>query len=114
MRDRTTPAATLARIVLTCVLVTTARSAAAQSGVGPVIVVETSKGTFTVETYPNEAPRTVTQRAGVSVKPNFAFTLSVSTCRSFTGGLRKLSGRLMRSREAPAMSVSHGVALKKS
>ena len=30
-----------------------------QSGVGPVIVVETSKGSFAFETYPNEAPRTV-------------------------------------------------------
>jgi peptidyl-prolyl cis-trans isomerase B (cyclophilin B) len=28
-------------------------------GAGPVIVVETSKGTFEFETYPNEAPRTV-------------------------------------------------------
>ena len=28
-------------------------------GAGPVVVVETSKGTFEFETYPNEAPRTV-------------------------------------------------------
>jgi cyclophilin family peptidyl-prolyl cis-trans isomerase len=28
-------------------------------GAGPVIVVETAKGTFEFETYPNEAPRTV-------------------------------------------------------
>src|SRR5258708_2764696 len=31
----------------------------AQAGVGPVIVVETSKGNFSFETYPNEAPKTV-------------------------------------------------------
>src|SRR5262245_1436501 len=28
-------------------------------GAGPVIVVETMKGTFEFETYPNEAPKTV-------------------------------------------------------
>jgi cyclophilin family peptidyl-prolyl cis-trans isomerase len=28
-------------------------------GAGPVIVVETSKGTFAIETYPREAPKTV-------------------------------------------------------
>ena len=33
--------------------------AAQDSGAGPVIVVETSKGTFSFETYPNEAPKTV-------------------------------------------------------
>jgi peptidyl-prolyl cis-trans isomerase B (cyclophilin B) len=32
---------------------------AAQSGSAPVIVVETAKGTFAFETYPNEAPKTV-------------------------------------------------------
>jgi peptidyl-prolyl cis-trans isomerase B (cyclophilin B) len=31
----------------------------AQAGIGPVIVVETSKGSFSFETYPNEAPKTV-------------------------------------------------------
>jgi peptidylprolyl isomerase len=29
------------------------------SGTGPVVVVETEKGTFEFETYPNEAPKTV-------------------------------------------------------
>ena len=29
------------------------------SGAGPVVVVETEKGTFEFETYPNEAPKTV-------------------------------------------------------
>jgi cyclophilin family peptidyl-prolyl cis-trans isomerase len=33
--------------------------AAAQSQRGPIIVVETSKGTFAFETYPKEAPKTV-------------------------------------------------------
>ena len=31
----------------------------AQAGIAPVIVVETSKGSFSFETYPNEAPLTV-------------------------------------------------------
>ncbi|HQZ40297.1 MAG TPA: peptidylprolyl isomerase [Vicinamibacterales bacterium] len=48
------------------VLVTALAAAAAQSapaatspGAGPVVVVETVKGTFEFETYPNEAPKTV-------------------------------------------------------
>ena len=40
------------------VLVFLARPAAAQS-VAPVIVVETSRGTFSVETFPGDAPLTV-------------------------------------------------------
>ncbi len=52
-----------------------ATTAAAQTGktspgAGPVIVFETSKGTFEVETYPNEAPKTVAQILGL-VKRNF-------------------------------------------
>ena len=39
-------------------------------GAGPVIVVETSKGTFEFETYPNEAPRTVEHIIAL-VKRNF-------------------------------------------
>lgn len=39
-------------------------------GAGPVIVVETTKGTFEVETYPNEAPRTVEHILAL-VKRNF-------------------------------------------
>jgi cyclophilin family peptidyl-prolyl cis-trans isomerase len=35
------------------------RRARAQEPAGPVVVVETSKGTFTVETFPDEAPKTV-------------------------------------------------------
>src|SRR5688572_31080094 len=42
---------------------TTAKTAAVPAktspGAGPVIVVETEKGTFEFETYPNEAPKTV-------------------------------------------------------
>ena len=34
-------------------------AAAQQSAAGPVIVVETTKGTFEFETYPREAPKTV-------------------------------------------------------
>jgi len=36
-----------------------AKPAATSPGAGPVIVVETVKGTFEFETYPNEAPKTV-------------------------------------------------------
>ena len=39
-------------------------------GAGPVIVVETVKGTFEFETYPNEAPRTVEHIVNL-VKKNF-------------------------------------------
>jgi peptidyl-prolyl cis-trans isomerase B (cyclophilin B) len=39
-------------------------------GAGPVIVFETVKGTFEIETYPNEAPKTVAQILAL-VKRNF-------------------------------------------
>jgi peptidyl-prolyl cis-trans isomerase B (cyclophilin B) len=39
-------------------------------GAGPVVVVETTKGTFEFETYPNEAPRTVEHVLSL-VKKNF-------------------------------------------
>ena len=39
-------------------------------GAGPVVVVETTKGTFEFETYPNEAPRTVEHILAL-VKRNF-------------------------------------------
>jgi cyclophilin family peptidyl-prolyl cis-trans isomerase len=39
-------------------------------GAGPVVVVETTKGTFEFETYPNEAPRTV-EHVLALVKKNF-------------------------------------------
>jgi peptidyl-prolyl cis-trans isomerase B (cyclophilin B) len=58
---------------LFCVLV--AVPAAAQTGqkspgAGPVIVVETTKGTIEIETYPNEAPKTVAHILGL-VKRGF-------------------------------------------
>jgi cyclophilin family peptidyl-prolyl cis-trans isomerase len=37
----------------------TAKPAAKSPGAGPVLVVETVKGTIEIETYPNEAPKTV-------------------------------------------------------
>lgn len=37
----------------------TAQPAATSPGAGPIISVETEKGTFEFETYPNEAPKTV-------------------------------------------------------
>jgi len=47
-----------------------AAPAAPTPGAGPVIVVETVKGTFEFETYPNEAPRTVEHIVNL-VKKNF-------------------------------------------
>ena len=44
---------------LVCALQTGPFVAAQGGGEGPVIVVDTSKGTFSFETYPNEAPKTV-------------------------------------------------------
>ena len=40
------------------------RPAKTSPGAGPVIVVETEKGTFEFETYPNEAPKTVAHILG--------------------------------------------------
>lgn len=53
------------------VLAAIAASAAAQTGktspgAGPVVVVETSKGTIEFETYPNEAPKTVAHITGLT------------------------------------------------
>lgn len=46
-------------VFVACAFQTATFVAAQGSGVGPVIVVETSKGTFSFETYPEEAPKTV-------------------------------------------------------
>ncbi len=48
-------------VFVLCVIAARALSAFAQTspGAGPIIVVETEKGTFEFETYPNEAPKTV-------------------------------------------------------
>ena len=43
----------------------TAAPARTSPGAGPVIVVETEKGTFEFETYPNEAPKTVAHIVGL-------------------------------------------------
>jgi peptidyl-prolyl cis-trans isomerase B (cyclophilin B) len=47
-----------------------AETAATSPGAGPVVVVETEKGTFEFETYPNEAPKTVAHILGL-VKKRF-------------------------------------------
>jgi peptidylprolyl isomerase len=51
------------RIVITATLVCASLAAAplawGQDRVGPLIVVETAKGTFAFETYPSDAPKTV-------------------------------------------------------
>jgi len=51
-------------------LAQTAKPAAKSPGAGPVLVVETIKGTFEIETYPNEAPKTVDHILAL-VKRNF-------------------------------------------
>ncbi len=49
----------VAALVLAIVALVCLPAAARAQIIGPVIVVETSKGAFAFETYPNEAPRTV-------------------------------------------------------
>ena len=70
--------------------------AATSPGAGPVIVVETVKGTFEFETYPNEAPRTVARIVELvnkrfynglrvhRVVPNFVMQLGDPTTRDMT------------------------------
>ena len=62
----------LAAALLGCVLVLTAMAGAQQKspGAGPIIVLETVKGTIEFETYPEEAPKTV-GRVIELVKKNF-------------------------------------------
>lgn len=63
-----TPRPTLLRVSAFCVLVALAlmpHRVGAQLSTPPLIVVETSKGTFAFETYPNEAPRTVAHVVGL-------------------------------------------------
>lgn len=58
---------------LLCALIATpaaAQTAQKSPGAGPVIVFETTKGTIEIETYPNEAPKTVEHILGL-VKRNF-------------------------------------------
>jgi len=62
------------RATLTCSLALFALSLAPRAqtspGAGPIIVLETAKGTIEFETYPEEAPKTVAQIVGL-VKKSF-------------------------------------------
>ncbi len=62
----------LAAALLTCVVVLTLGASAQQKspGAGPIVVLETVKGTIEFETYPEEAPKTV-GRVIELVKKNF-------------------------------------------
>ena len=62
-----------AAAALVCALIAAPAAAYAgqkSPGAGPVIVFETAKGTIEIETYPNEAPKTVAQILGL-VKSGF-------------------------------------------
>jgi len=73
-----------------------AAPAATSPGAGPVIVVETVKGTFEFETYPNEAPKTVARVVELvnkrfyngqrvhRVVPNFVMQLGDPATRDMT------------------------------
>jgi peptidyl-prolyl cis-trans isomerase B (cyclophilin B) len=70
--------------------------AATSAGAGPIISVETEKGTFEFETYPNEAPKTVKHITGLVEKrfyngqrihrvvPNFVIQMGDPTSRDMT------------------------------
>ena len=58
-----------AAVSLLCAALVSASAATAQTG-GPVIVVETSRGTFSFETFPSDAPLTVAHVVGL-VKAGF-------------------------------------------
>jgi peptidyl-prolyl cis-trans isomerase B (cyclophilin B) len=74
----------------------TGQPAPTSPGAGPVIVVETVKGTFEFETYPNEAPKTVARIVELvnkrfynglrvhRVVPNFVVQLGDPTTRDMT------------------------------
>src|SRR6187397_3364478 len=69
----TTPLKGLTTSVTVCLLALQVASSSAQQkspGAGPIIVLETAKGTIEFETYPEEAPKTVAQIVGL-VKKNF-------------------------------------------
>lgn len=71
-------------------------AAQASPGAGPIIVVETEKGIFEFETYPNEAPKTVAHIVGLvnkrfyngqrvhRVVPNFVIQLGDPNSRDMT------------------------------
>lgn len=57
-------------LALGVVMPAAAQTAQKSPGAGPVVVLETTKGTIEFETYPNEAPKTVAHILGL-VKRNF-------------------------------------------
>lgn len=71
-------------------------AAATSPGAGPIIVIETEKGTFEFETYPNEAPKTVAHIVGLvnkrfyngqrihRVVPNFVVQMGDPQSRDMT------------------------------
>jgi cyclophilin family peptidyl-prolyl cis-trans isomerase len=73
-----------------------AAQAVPSPGAGPIIVVETVKGTFEIETYPNEAPKTVARIVELvkkrfynglrvhRVEPGFVVQLGDPTTRDMT------------------------------
>lgn len=61
---------TLLGAVLGLLCVAAPRAQQTSPGAGPIIVLETAKGTIEFETYPEEAPKTVAQIIGL-VKKNF-------------------------------------------
>src|SRR5690349_11432446 len=81
-------------------------------GAGPVIVVETEKGTIEIETYPNEAPKTVAHILGLvnkrfyngqrvhRVVPGFVMQFGDQQTRDMTK--EKMWGRI----EGPAVGVA--------
>ncbi len=104
-------------------------------GAGPVIVVETTKGTFEFETYPNEAPRTVEHILALvkrnfynglrfhRVEPGFVIQVGDPNSRDYTKkhlwgtggsgkpvGLSELSRKRLHDRGAVAMAHSGNAA----
>ena len=112
------------------------RPAQPTPGAGPVIVVETTKGTFEFETYPNEAPRTVEHILALvkrnfynglrfhRVEPGFVIQVGDPNSRDYTKknlwgtggsgkpvGLSELSRKHLHDRGAVAMAHSGNPAL---
>ncbi len=80
-RSRTAWGRLFPAAVILALLIPPAVSARQTSpGAGPVIVLETAKGNIEIETYPEEAPKTVAQIVAL-VKRNF-YTACASTAPS--------------------------------
>jgi len=74
----------------------TAKPAPASPAAGPIVIVETEKGVFEFETYPNEAPKTVAHIVGLvnkrfyngqrvhRVVPNFVIQMGDPNTRDMT------------------------------